>query len=1718
VRERSAYRWTARVVSVLLVPALVAVGIPVSAEPQVKSGPPPAPDVKVNRRTPRPAAPPPYPVFSLIPTTKELVAARVFGEPILPVGGNGPFDENVALAGAITRWLKSGDPENTRPFEDLLTTHSTSVWRPSLLANLGTFYKRHGYFTRAEERLVEAWEIARHATDQNGRAVAEQALVDLIELRCSFGRPAALQELIDQVGSRPLYGVAAQYLERAKSSVWMLTYAHHKALPSGPIALGQILQRVDPEAPRPSEITAFHATVDGASVAQIANLSRAVDFPLKPAFRGPDAVEVPIPSIAHMNPGHFSAIVGEANGFYILDDPLLGGEVWISEAALREQSSGYFLVPEGPLPEGWTTPAAAAVTKVRGKCASAVPIDQFGCPSGGGCPDSSGGGGGGAWMAIYRFDQLHAGLIIRDAPVGYAPPVGPDVWFAVEYHQRGATQPTTPAFGNMGPLWLPQWTAYIEDDPANLLAPASLVGMGLGMLNFTGFNGDRYAPEPFTRSELVRTSSSPIRYERRNTDGSREVYERADGAATSPRRIFLTESFDPQGQRVQLTYDSQLRLVSLTDAIGQVTTVSYERPDDPLKITKVTDPFGRAASFDYTNSGTPRLQKITDVIGIQSEMTYGSNGFVSQLKTPYGTSSFATGRGGDQYNHTLIQWVEATDPLGGRERMELVHYGIVSPEFPNSEPASVVPIGFAPENQNLNGQNSFYWDKRAMALHPGDRLKAHMTHWVTTALYRFGGAVASKKAPLENRVWYAYDGAPLAGWVGDARMPSRVARVLDDGTSQIHRFEWTDKNMLQRYTDPLGRETLFGYGGGGPDLLTVKQRNGFVYELLAELSHNGIHLPLTVKDASAQETVLTYNTVGQTLTVTNAKNETTTLTYDASRYLQTVTGPVAGTTVSMTWDAFGRVRTVNYDGRTVTFSYDLLDRVTRVDYPDGTYEAVTYKLLDPETYRDRLGRVTRLFHDAMQRITSVQDPQGRIVRQNWCDCGSMDKLIDANGNETSWVRDAQGRVTVQVRANGTSSSVTYESTTSRVKKVTDAKLQEVLYEYFLDDNLKRVSFANADNAPAPVEFTYDSTYRRLSTRTDGQGATAYAYNSITVPPVLGAGQLASIDGPLPNDTITLDYDQLGRVVSRAINGMAESVAFDTLGRLQTVTNPLGTFNYSYVGVTERLQSLSYPNGQTTELSYFGANDDHRLQRILHKKPGGALLSRHAYTYEPSGNIKTWTQETDVSAAKVYDFEYDRADQLTAANLKTTDPTPAIVKRYVYVYDAAGNRTSEQIDNGVVSASHNDMNQVTTTQPGGMLRIGGTTNEAANLTVGGQPARILPGNQFEGDVPVASGTTSVPVVATDGSGNSRTYTYNVSVAGSTKTLTYDANGNLLFDGTRTYEWDSLNRLTRVSEGGNELVRYAYNSRNRQIEKTLAGVTHRYIWRGDHVAEERLSTGETIRYFRATGVDYWLATQDSNGARFLVGDHLGSVTAETNAAGQPIRRMTYDPWGRPEASAPGDPGLAFTGREWSPETELHYVRARYYRSDIGRFISEDPIGLAGGQNFYTYARNNPVRWRDPSGLNPNLHGWAWDAYVKWANEDDGRQTWNEWYNDPRTTDADRVNANAIEPNPAVDPISLVALWAAGIVRACPLKGPIPNVVATNLEEQLALRGARHGGEPIIYELGDAPRLVAHYGRGRWVKMQYVHRVAGTSRKIVVHYFKNLDTGVLCEFKFK
>ena len=114
----------------------------------------------------------------------------------------------------------------------------------------------------------------------------------------------------------------------------------------------------------------------------------------------------------------------------------------------------------------------------------------------------------------------------------------------------------------------------------------------------------------------------------------------------------------------------------------------------------------------------------------------------------------------------------------------------------------------------------------------------------------------------------------------------------------------------------------------------------------------------------------------------------------------------------------------------------------------------------------------------------------------------------------------------------------------------------------------------------------------------------------------------------------------------------------------------------------------------------------------------------------------------------------------------------------------------------------------------------------------------------------------------------------------------------------------------------------------------------------------------------GIDRPLAQLVGSATSYFVADHLGSIAQVTDSAGAPSLTREYDPWGNLlQGSTAG--GYAFTGREWESETNLYYYRARYYDAKVGRFVSEDPLGLSAGVNRYAYVRNYAVGARDPSG---------------------------------------------------------------------------------------------------------------------------------------------------------
>ena len=583
----------------------------------------------------------------------------------------------------------------------------------------------------------------------------------------------------------------------------------------------------------------------------------------------------------------------------------------------------------------------------------------------------------------------------------------------------------------------------------------------------------------------------------------------------------------------------------------------------------------------------------------------------------------------------------------------------------------------------------------------------------------------------------------------------------------------------------------------------------------------------------------------------------------------------------------------------------------------------------------------------------------------WCGCGTLDALVDAKGQRTSWERDINGRITREIRADGTTDTNYTYDLAGRLKTVTDPMDQVTTYTYNIDDSLASTGFTNETIATPDISHTYDSYYPRALTMVDGNGTTTYSYVAAGTN---GAGQLASVDGPFSNDTISYTYDELGRVLTRMLNGTGTEITYDTLGRLSQLEFPIGTFDYTYVGNTGRRSTVTYPNNQTTTYSYLDDEHDFRLQTIHHKNPSAATLSKFDYTYDTVGNILTWRQERAGSAAKIYTFTHDLVDQLTSAVLTDTSTPATMLKRQAWAYDAAGNRTVDQTDDAVFATMHDEMNRLQSRAPGGPIVFSGSLNEAGTVTIDGKPAAVDASNNFQGTAQLGAGTTTVTVKAKDASGNETTQQYEVDASGSTSSYTYDPNGNLTGDGTKTYFWNALNQLVEVKEGTTTLATFDYDGAGRRTEKTASGVTHNYLYDAEDVIEERVSgsSSDTVRYYHGAGIDEPLARKNSSDVvTYYLADHLGSIVQETSSSGVVDLSREYDPWGN-LLQGGSVPGYAFTGREWDTQSELYFFRARLFSPTLGRFLSQDPLGLVAGPNQFAYVGNSPTALTDPFGL--------------------------------------------------------------------------------------------------------------------------------------------------------
>lgn len=1468
---------------------------------------------------------------------KSLYFSHAFWQPLVPMGRT-DATEDEALQQAVDRFMSGNGEEALQSLDTFMVQYPHSPWRVALLANEGHINYENGYFDRAIADYREAWQLGRPYTGTKQRVLVNADFGELILMQARLGHAKNVAALLTEAKGRQLTGAAAAWTEGAREGLAEMLNSPGIAYLCGPAAVRNVLLTLHPHSPKAAILEAYRSGPHGVNFATVAKLAKQVGLHYRMAYNKNPGTTLPVPAVVHWRVNHYAAVIGFSHGMYHVLDPTFGvnDELWITPRALAYESDGYYLIPDKTFGSQWASVSVKQAKAVYGMgyTGNSNPYgttynDVCSCPKGkptaeSATPTGKPGTGPNApkhkGMPVADALMMLVSLRITDTPLSYTPPIGPPIRITVTYNQKDATETGNYDFGNLGPLWGMSWLSYIKAYTGFLQEDESVthVYAGGGSTGVSGAdcNGQwdcTYLPDQFgyqlRRTRTNGTDTFTLTY----PSGRVDTFALGEPGANDSEKFFLTSVTDPQGNSVTLGYsnDGEYRLTSLTDAIGQVTTFQYNDPNDPLKITGVTDPFGRTAAFNYT-SGV--LTSITDEIGQTSSFGYEtavSADFIDSMTTPYGTSAFTydettRSSGGD----TLFdRWLTMTDPLGHTQRVE---YRDEAPGIPYTVPACPSSGGdpsFSCHTQYQYWRDSYYWSA-TNTYNPNDFSNAVRYHWLHQANSQpteTSRALENITYPGQATIWFNYQGQSSSIYTGNLDYPSATAVLLQSGASQI---TVSDRNILGNvtcYEDASGRITRYDYASNYVDLEDVRQGTGGdscangngSYDTVAAFGgYNGHHLPATYTDAAGEETAFTYNAAGELHTVTNVLAQTTTFNHNGQGYLTSVLAPGAATVASYTYGPKGRVATAtDAGGETRGYTWDNLNRLTSITYPDGTSQSYGYDKLDLSSVTNRLGNQTTFGYNADRELTNIKDPLGNVTLMGYDGNGNLASLTDPDGNETTWQYDPENRLDDKVYADGTKAVYGYEPDTGWLSSVTDPLGQVTSYGYTPAGLVSSIVYSNAQITTAPVGFSYDPYYPRVTSMTDGIGTTTYAYHPVGG---LGANQLASVTEPNGAAVIGLLYDALGRVKKRYIGSDVESFNYDPLGRLSGDGNALSNFAFSYLGATGQVTDVTPSAGPfSVTYQYLPNSGDRRLAAVLNQALGGAQDPQSfKYTTDAEDRVTSSQIMQGGTGLQAYKYGYDTANRLTSVTDLTHGGTST-----GYFYDSAGNLKKVVAPGGVVAfqATYNNLNQI---------------SEANGIS----------------------------------------YTYN-------------AAGELTSDGTHIYTWDAAHRLLSVtSTVTGATTSYAYDGVGRRVAITApvpgssGSAKTYYLWCGMQLCQSRDGSNNVEAKYFSEGEQ--LSSENLLYAR----DRLDSVTNLVDGpSGTVEAAYTFGPWGNVTNYVGNSlSSFGYAGMFVDSSTNLNLTLARAYSASQYRWLNRDPVGESVDYNLYRYVFDNSLNFRDPEGL--------------------------------------------------------------------------------------------------------------------------------------------------------
>ena len=754
-----------------------------------------------------------------------------------------------------------------------------------------------------------------------------------------------------------------------------------------------------------------------------------------------------------------------------------------------------------------------------------------------------------------------------------------------------------------------------------------------------------------------------------------------------------------------------------------------------------------------------------------------------------------------------------------------------------------------------------------------------------------------------------------------------------------------------------------------------------------------------------------YDPLGRLIQGTNPDLNSSTISY--SLWKKTSTDENNHSKVEYS-DAYGRIIKVEeHNGSQIyntAYEYD----------PSGNLTKVT----------DNQGNITQIWYDSFGRKIKMNDPDMGIWLYEYDKVGNLAKQTDAKAQVLEFVYDSVSRLT-QKKANGqTIVSYNYDNAGKQycIGRLSDISDQSGSTDFYYDNLGREIKSVKsvAGSGSYIIERAYDALDRLVTLKYPDNSIVKYEYNPQGITKVTDltnsynyisnidyavTGQITRIQYGNGTETnysydantlrlnnlttqspfgkiqdLSYQFDKTGNVTQLTdyVNTATQSFVYDDLCRLINATGAYGNFNYAYDSIGNMISkegvSLTYgkngrlPHAVTT---YGNTSIDYDANGNMIKKGGQQLTydAENRLTKAESASITPQPQTVSVTLNlnpgwNFISFPVIPADSRISSVLSDITGKFEQVSRF--------NPSTKKLEHYVGNSKYDQFN---TFDYGRGYEIYISDSVPLSLTVTGTLPLSRSVSLNSGYNLVFAPTNAETAVETAlsplklGVNYSRVLYYNTAQGIFQEYSATKKDFTTLKPGIAYFVFClQASTWTITNPPSSDAATFVYDGDGGRVKKVIQSGSTTYIGS----LFEKDASGKIVRNIFAGSNR--ICAVDSTGAKsFYHSDHLGSSNVTTDSAGKQTGLTEFTPYGSvSKQTGSYDPKYKFTGKELD-NTGLYFYGARYMDPQLGRFITADSIVQAPydpqSLNRYSYCRNNPINYVDPSG-----HKWSWGNFWK------------------------------------------------------------------------------------------------------------------------------------------